>query len=83
MCYNISTYNEPPLGGGRFELPRRLADGCQDRYVCQFHHPPTIENWGECSAKMLLALNPLNHLILKRVFYFVKFYYLHRNYCSK
>lgn len=59
MCYNISAY----VGGARFELAWHLADGCQDRYVSQFHHPPTTENWGECSTKMLLALNPLNLIL--------------------
>lgn len=67
LCYNVLAY----VGGEGFEPSWLVADGCQDRYVCQFHHPPTTENWGECSTKMLLALNPLK-LILATVFCFVK-----------
>ena len=44
LCYNVLAY----VGGEGFEPSWLVADGCQDRYVCQFHHPPTTENWGEC-----------------------------------
>ena len=48
MCYNVAAYKLTPVGGEGFEPSWLVADGCQDRYVCQFHHPPTTETWGEC-----------------------------------
>ena len=72
MCYNISTYKLPPLALGGFEPPRQLANGCQDRYVCQFQHSAISENQGGGSSLPANPLsNPLN-LIVKQVFYFVK-----------
>jgi len=47
LCYNISTYKPPPMvmmTAGGLEPPRQLASGCQDRYVCQFHHAVRSEN---------------------------------------
>jgi len=49
-CYNVFTYKSPPvvivaLGG--LEPPRQLASGCQDRYVCQFHHSAVESGEGD------------------------------------
>ena len=63
-CYNI-TY----MTAGGLEPPRQLASGCQDRYVCQFHHA-VGENRGSAPAKLLLPPTPLQNII-KGVYLFV------------
>lgn len=51
MCYNSSVYKL--LGGARFELAWLVADGCQDRYVCQIPSSPHLENWAGCSCQVV------------------------------
>lgn len=63
LCYNIIvTCKLYSLALGGFEPPRQLACGCQDRYVCQFHHSAITENQrGESSS----PANPLSSPPLK------------------
>lgn len=56
MCYNLSTYPEPPLGVGRFGLPRHKAARFQGEPVCRFQHTPASENWAGCSCQVATPL---------------------------
>ena len=57
-CYNIT------VTAGGLEPPRQLASGCQDRYVCQFHHAVSVENLeGESLPAVTPSKSPSNNNI--------------------